>query len=214
MPATQPSDVTGFVLPAIGRARTWHTNADCARRPRANQSTVTGANWVALAQAQTRKGRTPCLTCALDAVIDDCQKRPTGIGYHALTCGDGYEHYCSTHYYRTGEGPPCDVCAALLAYAHKTGTLVATAGERVTILAPGTYAGGGRDLFGTLLVGDNAAGVAAGVTAPMWKIAAALIGAHGLAAALQAANAVYAPLVTAGAADARTVREVATTHPR
>jgi len=195
MPATQTATVTGFVMPALGRSRTWHAKADCAKGPRAGQRPVTGANWVQLSHEQTRRGRTPCLVCALTVVIDDCQSRAAGPGSHALTCGDGYAHYSATHYYRPGEAPACDVCTTLTAYAHTNNTLVAAAGNRVSLLMPGTLPEAGRALFGTLVVGDNAAGTTTDtVTAAVWKTAAELnYGPITLEDALHAANAVHGP---------------------
>jgi len=176
---------TGYVVSPTRTARTWHLDYGCPHlsgRDRISYQARTGG-MADLVRDQRTDGRSPCRRCALPAVLDNLSAAATRPGYHYLSCDDWHDR--ST----------CSTCTSLSKYAaSRPGVLATTLNCRVIILLGGAVNGwGGYNHAGDLNVASTDADGPAAVTAPMWAVAAKLLGpATTLGAALGAAAALHA----------------------
>jgi len=198
--APRPDDhgpFTAFVSTTIAE-KTRHTDPDCDWAEEAPARTGVAAPNLA-AHAQYAAGRTPCIGCALSAVLDHVGAHTSGPGYHYVACaGTHWEDWLNGDFPdRLVDGVAvCFRCDALTRYARERYLPATTAHRAAMFLRAGTLRGPQPILNCLLVASDNTTGTALPVvTAPLWVAAAPLIRGSGLTLpdALHVAAGMYAP---------------------
>jgi len=150
----------------------WHSDARCATgvtfafNP---PKTLVAPTLADLAAAQTVLDRSPCVRCAMAAVLDELAATDHPGGYHVVTCSNWHD-----------VGGDCLICDELTEYAAArpgTATASVTGDEaRVAVLQRGDLGRPVEEIFGGLLKGASVAGATLpqSVTAAAWPAAAQL----------------------------------------
>jgi len=186
--------VVGYTTYPPALALVWHWDPACTSRQSVYREgkvvlrplvPVQAADLTALQQERARAHCIACRYCALPAILDDMAARAVGPGFHALVCASYHD------------GSICTTCWALTGYATDRHLLVSTrASGHVALLAAGTLQLALRSVdhetSAAISVRTTPWSDPPQVSAPMWGMAAQLLGGHTtLRRALETASALF-----------------------